>query len=565
MLLVDLIDNGDFREVRHPLGDPLPWWRQRVPEPASEGSLAFEQPVAAFGPLAPRVVIRGEVAGAAGVVAVSSGDGSQIKRVSTGLGAFSIPLADDDGQLGGPPRFTVMLEGTEATEWRSVAVDVPLPAPAPADLEGEVVAHLDRIHTRWIERALDDIGPRKTAYVTFDLDAVTGERAAEPYSRVSLHPLYTQMLEVVSLEPAEQANARRPAAIERERALVAYVEDLLNIGVHPGTGLPRAWDPVTDRGDDGRSLEIAIALRFLIDVAEKGPLALRPRALAAARRIGDTVLRHGVRPDETVAATYRPLDGQPTPVVAPLRQLDVPAELARLTALTGEARYADAARAAILTLEYLHYWPLAWGKIDPGFDDLYGHLGARAITMWRVLPQEAAFRRLAVSGLERYAPALADLVRHGGYVAADQIRCWRNFVDILELEPERAATVGPILWKAARQHFKGQQWGGGTWIDVTMEGWKPVTNLPVGDLGGMPQNLLQGLAVVSRQGSGLSEEQRVVTRAMFTAVMRTSDVAYGEPHGHVVALQRRTGFQSDEGSLRFAAGLVEMLRTLRAR
>ena len=53
-------------------------------------------------------------------------------------------------------------------------------------------------------------------------------------------------------------------------------------------------------------MEIGQPLRFLLDLAERGPTSLRHRALEAAARIGEQVVLRGVMPDGVVAPVYRP-------------------------------------------------------------------------------------------------------------------------------------------------------------------------------------------------------------------------------------------------------------------
>ena len=282
-------------------------------------------------------------------------------------------------------------------------------------------------------------------------------------------------------------------------------------------------------------------------------------------RIGELVLARGVQPNEVVAAEYRPRDGEPSSNVQEIRVLHLPAQLARLGALTGDARYRAVARGAVLEFEYAHFWPGTWRNIDPGFDDTFGNVAQAGVALWRAYPDEPVFRRLPLSGYKRYAPLWRDALRYGGNVAADQVRCWRILADVAELQPELKERVPGLLLDAARSHFRGQQGEGGIWSDVTVVGFDPKANLGVGDTAGLPQNLLEGLAVIYDRELGLSEEERREVRAMYTAVLRSTRTSYRHAFGYREARRgagRPQASVSAFGSVRVLPGLVEMLRRL---
>ena len=279
-----------------------------------------------------------------------------------------------------------------------------------------------------------------------------------------------------------------------------------------------------------------------------------------------TVLARGVLPDGEVAVSYRPSDARPFFDVARLRRLDVAEQLARLAAATADealaARLLRTAEEACLTLEYDHFWPGDWRNIDPGFDDNYGHYGGRAAAMWRAHPKNQVFRSLALSGLERYTPLWHDALRYGGNVASDQVRCWKIFRDVAALEPGYRGGVSRLLDAAAHSHFRGQQIGDGAWIDTTVQGFYPRA-LPVGDLGGVPQNLLSGLGMI--YDARFPELRSADTRAMFTAVLRTTVERFGQRNGFVgrrLATGAGAANPGFAGSLRFCTGLIDMLEQL---
>ena len=310
-------------------------------------------------------------------------------------------------------------------------------------------------------------------------------------------------------------------------------------------------------------LEVHEVMRFLLDLAEEGEEPHRARALEQARRIGETVLASGVLPDGRVAAKYRPSDARPNSDTVFLRQLDLPAQLGRLGALTGDERYRDVALHALCVLEYTHVWPGTWDAIDPGFDDQYGHYGARAAVLWRAWPDERPFKRLAYAGLAHYFPLWRDALRLGGNVAADQVRCWAIALDIAELEPTALGHLAPVLADAARAHFKGEQYGDGAWGDVTHFGFDPQPHLQVGDLTGVPQNLLEGLALLHEESlaaaGGMPLDE---VRARFAAVWQASRHAYRREFGYLAAREESRGENLSLGSLRVAVGLVTMLERL---
>jgi hypothetical protein len=237
----------------------------------------------------------------------------------------------------------------------------------------------------------------------------------------------------------------------------------------------------------------------------------------------------------------------------------VPLQLVRLAQLTGDDRYYESACEALETLEFTNRWAGTWDAIDPGFDDDFGHYGARAARAARARPQDEKFRRFVLQGWNHYVPIWRDALRYGDNIAADQVRCWKIGVDLAHLEPELRADMGPLLWMAARTHFKGEQYDGGAWGDVTIFDWSPRGGRHVGDLTGAPQNLLSGLASVYVDEIGLRIAE---VRGMYTAVLRDSIRTYKRPFGFLAERPEREGANPAFGSLRMMTGLVEMLRAL---
>ncbi len=457
------------------------------------------------------------------------------------------------------PRFQLFLacpkDASEAARIQQ-AVAVPRLGLNRQAMELRLEAELVACFKPWIENALDTSGPRESSFVTRVLDADTGQPIGPLNRMVSIHPVYTQLLSAWRLAP-------RP---EWEPALVRYAEDFLAYGLHPETGLPRAIDPVRDEPLDQVALEIQLHLKFLIDLYENGPSgqgspSIGERALDAAVRAGDTILRTGRQPDGSLAAKYVPATGQPDTGVIELRRLDVASQLARLAAHTGREDFAAAAREAVLAFDQTRYWPGTWDRIDPGFDDEYGHYGARAVTMWQALPDEPTFRGVALSGLETYLPLWRGALAHGGNIAADQVRCWEIAAACAVLEPQLTGAVLEVLDLAVHVHWTGQQNRQGVWVDTTVYGFDP-QNLPVGDTLGVPQNLLVGLGVFA----ALQEpEDRLRTAAQFFAVLDRTRKVFGAEFGYVDGPPGSTAPGEGRvatGSIRVAPGLISMWEAL---
>jgi hypothetical protein len=569
---VDLLDNGDF-ELRARPGLPgLPHWKligradpgARIEGEAGAAELVLSagvravQPIAVHAPLIGALRVRARVAGR-GLLQLVDGGGQtlDLPLASEGEGArdFELGAAELGAWLArAQPRLALAIgvdpaAGPQAqARWSGLAVLVALPCPDEAALRAELELELDALWGAWAAGALDRAGPRATAFLATEYDAVTGAalRAFERSATLDAFPV--QLLE------AERAGSRPAWRAQLER----YLADLFELGLHPATGLPRQWDAQRDAPVDDGFVEIHRHLRFLLDLHAHGPQAWRARALAAAKAMGECVLARGLLPDGSVAAAYRSSDGAPSSSTVPIRRLDVPAQLVRLGRACGDERYLAAAREAVIALEYAHHWPGSWDRIDPGFDDIFGHYGERASAMWAAAPDEPSFRHFALSGWKTYAPLWRAALEHGGNVAADQVRCWRIAAELARLEPALEPAAQPLLASALRVHFKGEQAPGGAWIDVTIKGFDPISTLPVGDTGGVPQNLLEGLAALHDEELGLRGPD---TRAMYTAVMRSTRTAYRAPHGSIGGARFARGAgarNSASGTLRVTGGLVEM-------
>ncbi len=562
---IELLDNGDFAErVTSPEAAPeqrLAWWRSSGGElmtgadarhalVLAAGQVA-SQPVAAYAPDARALVVHGNVEGR-GVVTIVDGSGARA-RFDVDSRAFVITGEDFARVLGHAPmpRFVLELStamGESASKWSGLSVEVAFPAPSVEELRAEVRMRIAEIVDTWLERGVDREGPRATGFAPHLFDAVTGERLAS--FPCGVHPLFESLLEL----PEGELHAAWRAA------LASYISSVLDLGLNPTTGLPRMWDAERDVPLDDMSIEIAAMMRFLLDAADHGPAELRERCAHAALGVGESVLAHGVMPDGDIAPIYRPRDGEPSTAASPLRRLDLPAELCRLGARTHDDRFAVAARKAVEAFGYLHYWPGELERIDPGFDDDFGHYGARAVVMTRALPDDPVFRALAMSGWTRYAPLWREAARAGSSMAADQVRCWDLLYRLASAEKPVADALPSLVDDALRAHLKSEQYGNGAWGDVTFWRFDPKNNgLKVGDLPGLPANLLRGIALAHGRTSRFTRDD---TRALFAGVLRSSVAQYGRKYGYLSTLEEGAGKNDAYASLRLLPALVEMLAAL---
>ncbi len=574
---LEVLRNGSFLEHHAPLVDgrgarPLPWWRTpRGADHIVDGKLVLrpgeraEQPLALDPGMARTLRLRGKVEGPARLVVV---DGDEGEVVLEPRGEFAIDGAELEARLGRPlvPRLLLRLESPGgAGAWSALAADAEFPCPAPEALAAEVRAELERIVFEWEERALDEFGPRRTRFVARAFDAETGAELQRLAACAPYIPFWKS-----SAVLAEHGGSERVRALH-----AAWWEDFLALGFAPATGLPAMWDPARDEPILDRPVEIALPLAHLVEVARDGAPDRRRAALERAARIAELVLERGLLPDGGVAASYRPGDGAPNLDTALLRRLDVPAQLARLAPLVERAaadgapvsskidgrRLLRAAHEALAVLEYSHHWAGGWQAIDPGFDDEFGHYGARAALVARDVPGELPFRRFALEGLERYLEPWRGATALGGNLAADQVRCWQLAADLALAEPSILPRLRPALLDAAHAHMQGEQYGNGAFGDVTIYAFDPRTALQVGDLPGTPSNLVQGLATLAAPHLGLPQDE---VRARYATVLRSTVARYRRAHGFLVDRAPKAGANPASGSLRLMIGLERMLVALSA-
>jgi len=565
-ILFPMLRNGDFELPQEPAVVPggIPWWLQRdgdcqlvVDEGrtwlVTSGAAVASQPIPAYAPLAEDLVIRGTVQGV-GRLRLVDGGGRAVEREVGWKGKTAqfelsgVLLAE---QMGAAPVPRLELElsaaGDAPARWTDLELLVPLPCPDEEELRAEVVARLQDCIDPWLERGLDRFGSRETGLVGAFFDAVTGEVITT--HAAGYHPLTGLLFDAVEFVPDP----------DWEAALDRWLADAAECLVQPDTGLPRRWHVFDDRPLDARFLEIHLDLEFWLDVAERGPEAWRARALAIAERMGAAVLARGVLPDGNLAPKYRPSDGASSNEARSIRRLDVPAQLVRLARLGGDERGLEVSRDAVANLLYTHYWPGSWYRIDPGFDDDFGHYAQRAGVMATCYPDEPLFRRVVDTGWERYRVLWPQALRFGGSMAADQVRGWKILIDYAELRPEIRPELDGLLEEAVHAHLRGQQYGNGAWGDVTYFGFQPAVDLQVGDLPGTPTNLLEGLADVYASGLGPEPEH---TRALFTAVLRSSVDQYWRRYGFLSTVAEVDGPNHAGGSLRIGPALTRMLAAL---
>lgn len=136
-------------------------------------------------------------------------------------------------------------------------------------------------------------------------------------------------------------------------------------------------------------------------------------------------------------------------------------------------------------------------------------------------------------------------------------------MDLADLEPGLLPELAPVLTDAGRAHLMGQQYGNGAWGDVTIYRFDPRDHLQVGDLPGVPQNLLQGLAVLHdarlEAAGGLALAD---VRSLFLGVLEASRAAYRRPFGYLSTRREAVGANPARGSIAVATALVEMLEQL---
>jgi hypothetical protein len=572
---VDGLDNGDFSQRNESATDahglrPIPWWlsakgmEQVMVDSTGRAALRTgpgewaEQSIAALGPLGFSVA-RGRIRGRGRAVIINGSGATIVASIPEGdpgqTRAFEIDFAKRREPGADPtPRFTLRLEpagpGDEAM-WSDLSFTVILPCPSESDLRSEIVKLLREIIAPWLERGIDDVGPRKTGLLCHDIDAVRG--TVIKTSPGGFHPLWQQIADALDVEEIPEW---RPA-YER------FLGDWLELCLDPATSLPRLWDcekdePIVDRpaGD------LALPLGFLIDVGDRGPERFRERARAAVAKIAETVLARGVLPDGTIGAAYFPKDGRANTSVLELRRFDLLAQLARIPSVRKDPRFRRASEELRSAFEFDHMWWGTWERIDPGFDDEFGNYGARAASIALSDadgPEGAAFKTIALDGWRHYAPIWNDALRLGGNVAADQVRCWNLLGDVVRLAPDESQSIGKVLHTAARSHFKGEQYGNGAWGDVTIFRFGPRTGLEVGDYPGAPQNLLNGLATIYSEELGNRTDE---VRAMYKAVLSSSVKEYKRTYGFLLDRTEHEGQNSAAGTLRMLLGLVKMLRRL---
>lgn len=564
---LELLRSPGFQAVRgaNP-STPLAWWRSSRGHGLTEAAGGIrtagddwaEQPVAFPAEHAAGLELSLVVSGEARLK-LRDGRGREGTK-DFGAAGEQTSLRLDHGALaellgGDPvPRLVVRLEGRgeQGAVWSQVSCALPLPAPSPRELRQELVEEVEWVIGLYREQGADERGPERTAFVANYFDVLTGER---------LYPLPGRHSSVADL----YLNAARRGVPGAAEANLAMVGDLLRLGFSPDTGLPWMLDCDTDKPRANTPLEPHKTLEFLVDLAEHGAPGLseeqRAQAHGAGRRLAATCLAKGTLPDGQLAAKYVPGTGQPSVSYPALRRLDMPAQIASIARFDGHPKPPIAVIDAVAHLLYTHIWVGDWDEIDPGFDDNYGHYGGRGVVMWSAYPEVPMFRELAMGGWDYYAPRWRDTLRFGGNVAADQVRCWRIFSEASRLDGQIVEPLAMLLRDALVMHWKGQQYDGGAWGDVTVKRFDPKGNLQVGDIKGLPQNMLNGMAVLydrrfaeAPEGMGLAEQ-----RARIDAVLDSTREHYRRPFGYLATRTEVAGDNPCGGELGLAAGLVEIL------
>jgi len=564
VLVLDMLDNGAGTQVNDaPDGDArsllVPWWIEsgtpRTARPAADGlelapGAALSQPIAAFEPYAERMLISGRVEGR-GHVRLTDGRGESIE-LDVRDQAFEWRAPEFRARFGHAPmpRFVLELSApadSGGAKFHDVRALVAWPCPDELALAAELRGLCDGVIRTWYFRGIDRDGARMTSFMTTRFDAVTGQKIDAGAS--CIHPLFESLVDAcaISDEP------------DWEALLESFLNDFFELGFHPDTGLPRDWDGELDLPQDAKPIEVGRYMTFLLDLCERGPEPFRERALQQVEKLAATILARGQLPDGSLAVKYVPADGSPSLDVPLIRRLDVAAQCARLSKRNGDERLVDAARVALAALEFTHFWAGTWSTIDPDFDDSYGHWGSRAATMLAAHPEDKEFQRFNAKAFAHFAPIWNDALRFGGSMASDQNRCWELLERYAQVDPAIRAPLDRLVGDSIRAHLKGRQYSNGSWGDSTFVAYSPRATLNIGDLTGYPANMLGGLAVAYRPGSSLRND---ATRALFTAVLRSSETFYRRPYGLLLRREESTGMNVAGADLRFFAAAVEMLKQL---
>lgn len=508
--------------------------------------------------------------------------GALVPRLEIGVGAS-----------GAPEQPTA---GAQVARFEALHVTVPLPVPTTAALDARIADLVVETLDHLLVSGRDQVGPRSTHFWVGLHNVDTGEPLGGPMPRAGYNPVLGAAFAAVAAGLGERQG---PSGIPLATHLDLAARDFLEMCISPDTGLPRRFDPTADRPADQEAIEVAAYLDFLIDMAGGPHLEntilsadLRAEAFDAARRMGHALLDFGVLPNGEIAAVVRAADGWTSTDVVHLRRLDVPAQLVRLAALCRamqtEPEFQQAlvhvAREAVFEVEFTNYWPGTWDRIDPGFDDSYGHIGARSATMAAAWPEEPAFARLAMAGREKYMPMWRDALAFGGSVAADQVRCWKILDELDALNPaawsdapflesrvtgqlieapghkptqDAAARADErfdqVMHLALANHLIGEATDNASWLDVTIVGFAPATNLPVGDVIGLPQNLFAGFATIRAMEERRGQAVEALLRAELWMLLDVIQAEYQAEYGFA------DGRRSSGGGIRLLPGLIRWL------
>ncbi|MFT7679202.1 MAG: hypothetical protein ACI8QC_003202 [Planctomycetota bacterium] len=572
---VELLYGGSF--IKDPGAGParpLSWWRSSRGQVLLQGAAGqpgelltagadwAEQPLAFPAAQAASVQFQVRISGA-GVLVFRDGAGHEA-RIEVGSPQAEDELVQVDAArlaqaFGAPvvPRLVVRLEGRGAAgaRWRAAACSVDLPLPSPADLRADLVQELQWVIELWTKHAADRRGPKHTAYAAAFFDVLSGEALIDLQGQHS----------VVADLFLGCARAGVPGAAEAHTALA---RELLTKSLDPNTGLPRRFDCTTDEPIEAGPVEPHTHLAYLVDLAEHGapglPDDLRELAATAASRMAATLREHGPQPDGQLSAKFVPSTAAPIGSYPALRRLDVPAALAEVARMEGQAQPPVVIIDALAQLLFTHTWVGEWHEIDPGFDDNFGHYGGRGMQLWQAYPELPLFRELALSGWRYYGPRWRDALRFGGNIAADQVRCWRIFAQAATLDASIVPELAPLLCDGLRMHWKGQQYDGGAWGDVTVKAFDPKAHLQVGDTKGVPQNMVTGFATLYDRRFAEAPGGMPLTelRARFVAVLASTREHYRRPFGYLSTRTEVQGANYCGGEMRLAAGLMDMLHAL---
>jgi hypothetical protein len=222
VIVIDMLDNGSGTQpVDAPANDVrqyiVPWWtasgtKRSTPVEAAGLELApgasLSQPIAAFAPLAERLLISGVVEGR-GLVRLTDGLGQSLE-LEVSDQQFELSAAEFALRFGSAPQPRFQLElsapaDSSGAVFRDMRALAAWPCPERTVLASELRGLCDGVIRTWLERGSDRDGERATAFVPRRFAVLTGEKIDSGAG--CIHPLFAGLLELcaISNEPTWDA------------------------------------------------------------------------------------------------------------------------------------------------------------------------------------------------------------------------------------------------------------------------------------------------------------------------------------------------------------------------